>query len=125
MNNKRRPEKIRVDYDDLEEGKMNDYTGGAYRNYKGKPFTGFALDGYYENGQVAGEREYVNGEDIGWIISYYDNGNIEYESLDYGATNVFFKEYDYEGNSLGSHFFAPELLEKVCAITGEDPENVK
>lgn len=47
---------------------MNDYTGGAYHNYKGKPFTGFALDGYYENGQVAGEREYVNGEDIGWII---------------------------------------------------------
>lgn len=121
----RRPDKIRVDVDDLEKGKTNVYTGGLYRNYQGKPFTGFMVDGYYENGQIAGESEYVNGEDIGWEIEYYDNGLVEKESLDYGATNVYYAEYDREGNKVLSGFFAPELLEKVCAITGEDPNNVK
>lgn len=93
-------------------------------NYRGQPFTGFELDGYYENGQVVGECEYVNGEQMGWVIQYYEDSNVETESLNYGATTVYFAEYDSDGNK-SSHFFAPEFLEKVCAITGEDPNNVK
>ena len=58
--NKRMPNKIRVDTEDLQYIKGNDYIG-VDMNYQGKPFTGFEIDGYYENGQIAGEIEYVNG----------------------------------------------------------------
>lgn len=121
----RRPEKERIDVEDLEEKDMNIYTGGVYYNYLGKPFTGFMIHGYFENGQMSGETEDVEGEDMGWVIEYYDNGRVENESLQYGATNVYFAEYDKEGSKISIHFFAPELLEKVCIITGEDPNNVK
>jgi hypothetical protein len=122
----RRPDKIRVDIDDLEKGQTNIYTGGLYRNYQGKPFTGFMIDGYYENGQIAGESEYVNGEDIGWEIEFYDNGLVERESLNYCATTVYFNKFDKAGNKILGGFVADkELLYKVCDITGEDPDNVK
>ncbi|MDR6158689.1 MULTISPECIES: toxin-antitoxin system YwqK family antitoxin [Chryseobacterium] len=122
----RRPDKIRVDIDDLEKAQTNVYTGGLYRNYQGRPFTGFMIDGYYENGQIAGESEYVNGEDIGWEIEFYDNGMVERESLNYGATTVYFNKFDRDGNKILGGFVADkELLYKVCAITGEDPNNVK
>jgi hypothetical protein len=124
METRRMPHKLRVDTSDLQYIKANDYKGLEY-DYKGQPFTGFELYGYYENGQVVGECEYVNGEQMGWDIQYYENGNVETESLDYGATNVYYAKYDIEGNKILSHFFAPEFLEKVCAITGEDPNNVK
>lgn len=124
-NIKRRPEKERVDIDDLEEKDMNICTGGMFYDYMNKPFTGFMIHGYFENGQISGETEYVNGEDIGWVIEYYENGNTENESLQYGATNVYFADYKDDGTKISSHFFARELLQKVCAITGEDPDNVK
>jgi hypothetical protein len=111
----RRPDKIRVDIDDLEKGQTNIYTGGLYRNYQGKPFTGFMIDGYYEN-----------GEDIGWEIEFYDNGLVERESLNYCATTVYFNKFDKAGNKILGGFVADkELLYKVCDITGEDPDNVK
>lgn len=122
--NKRMPDKIRVDTEDLQSMRVGAYIGEDM-NYKGTPFTGFEIYGYYENGQVVGEFEYVNGERMGWTIEFYDNGVIMNESLDYGATNVYYATYDRDGTKTGSHFFAPELLEKVCALTGEDPNNVK
>lgn len=124
MSAKRMPDKIRIDTEDLEMTKVGTYTG-VDRNYQGKPFTGFQLDGYYENGQVACETEYVNGEQMGWVIEYYDNGMVERESLDYGATTVYFNKFDKDGNKILGGFIAKHLLEKVCAITGEDPNNVK
>lgn len=122
--NKRMPNKIRVDSEDLQYVKGNDYFGVEY-NYQGKPFTGFELDGYYENGQVACETEYVDGEQMGWVIEFYDNGMVERETLNYGATTVYFNEFDEDGNKTIGGFVAKHLLEKVCAITGENPNNVK
>lgn len=120
----RMPHKIRVDSSDLEIGDIGKYIG-VDRIYQGQPFTGFKLDGYYENGQVSDECEYVNGEQMGWDIQFYENGNVETESLSYGATSVYFAKFNEDGTKIGSHFFAPEFLEEVCKITGEDPENVR
>lgn len=68
--------KIYIFAKDLQYIKGNDYIG-VDMNYQGKPFTGFEIDGYYENGQIAGEIEYVNGEQMGWVIEFYDNGFVE------------------------------------------------
>ncbi|KAB1160345.1 hypothetical protein F7018_00265 [Tenacibaculum aiptasiae] len=125
---KRMPEQIRIDYEDLTETKkVNIYTGGLYMDYKGEPFTGFAVGTDYASGkrEVTWEQQYVKGEGIGWSIDYYNNGMIKNESLDIGATNVYFVEYDEEGNSLGDNFFAEDLLEELCEIIGEDPKNAK
>ncbi|MFK7099716.1 hypothetical protein V3468_03425 [Flavobacterium oreochromis] len=124
MQTRRMPHKQRVDTEDLEYAKGNDYFG-VDRNYNGQPFTGFQIDGYYENGQIAAECEYVNGEQIGWDVRFFENGNVETESLSYGATSVYFANFNEDGTKIGSHFFAPEFLEEVCKITGEDPENVR
>lgn len=126
MNNTRRPDKVRIDWEDLEKikGKHNIYTGGLLYNYQGKPFTGFRIDCYHDNGQMAGEQEYVDGEDIGWSISFHDNGVAERETLNYGATTVYHAKYDRDGNKISSYFFAAELLDELCAITGQDPNDV-
>ena len=123
MNTKRMPDKQRIDFEDLQSTGVGTYIGQDM-NYKGAPFTGFEIYGYHENGKIAGEFQYVNGERMGWTIEYYDNGEVENETLNYGATTVYFAEYDKEGKKTGSHFFAKELLEKVCAFTGEDPRNI-
>ena len=65
---RRMPEQLRVDYEDLTEtDKMN--------IYKGEPFTGFAVGTDYAFGerQVTWEEQYVDGEDLGWLITYHDN----------------------------------------------------
>ena len=117
------PHKIRVDILDLEEMDANIYYG-VNMNYQGKPFTGFALDGYYPNGQVAGEIEYVDGEQMGWLLDYYENGMLEREALCYGQATVFFQTFDKEGNKTFGGFLDDHLLQKICDITGENPENV-
>ena len=123
--NKRMPNKIRVDTEDLQSVRVGTYVGEDM-NYQGKPFTGFEIYGYHENGEIAGEFEYVDGERMGWDIQYYDNGFVERESLDYGATTVYFNKFDRDGNKILGGFVADkELLYKVCAITGEDANNVK
>ncbi|MGB0868731.1 MAG: hypothetical protein ACPGSD_03960 [Flavobacteriales bacterium] len=125
---KRMPEQPRVDYNNLTEtGKPNIYTGGVYLNYNGKPFTGFAIEADYSTGEriIIWEQQYVNGEDIGWEISYHDNEMVDSESLSIGATNVYFVNNDEEGNCLGDHFFSPDLLDELCEIIGEDPANAK
>jgi antitoxin component YwqK of YwqJK toxin-antitoxin module len=124
MSNKRRPEIIRVDNEDLKFERVGTYIGDDM-SYKGKPFTGFEIYGYHQNGNIAGELEYVDGERMGWAIQYYDNGNVERESLDYGATTVYFNEFDQDGNKIIGGFLEKELLHKVCSITGENPDNIK
>lgn len=124
---KRMPEQLRMDNEDLTKGKGNIYSGGVYKNYEGKPFTGFAVGTNYTSGErkITWEQQYVNGEDIGWIIEYHDNEMVKSESLDIGATNVYYVDYDDKGNCLGDKFFSPDLLEELCEIIGEDPKNVK
>lgn len=123
----RQPHKIRIDRDDLKDipGTINPYTGLTYLSYQGQPFNGFRQSGYYDNGQVVNEFEYVDGEDIGWRISFYENGMVERESLDYGQTTVFFVKYDEQGNKTLGGFLAEGLLDEVCAITGQDPKDVE
>lgn len=122
--NNRMPDKIRVDTEDLQSVRIGTYIGEDM-TYQGKPFTGFEIHGYYENGQAAGETEYINGEQMGWVIEFYDNGFVERETLNYGATTVYFNEFDRDGNKTIGGFIAKHLLKKVCAITGEDSNNIK
>ena len=118
---RRMPEQLRVDYEDLTEtDKMN--------IYKGEPFTGFAVGTDYAFGerQVTWEEQYVDGEDLGWLITYHDNGMVKNETLNLGATSVYYVDYDEEGNCLGDSFQADKkLLEELCKIIGEDPKNAK
>ncbi|PTX63779.1 hypothetical protein C8N46_101385 [Kordia periserrulae] len=109
-----RPEKIRVDIENLEYWKTGTYTGVDYK-YNGKPFTGFAVLGYYNNGQIEGEWEYHDGEKLGWEIDYYENGNIKEKTLTYGATSIVFYEYDEQGNIIDHGFVAPKTIYNECA----------
>ena len=125
---RRMSEQPRVDIEDLTEQEINIYSGGVYRNYKGEPFTGFAIELDYSTGEehMLSEKQYVNGEDIGWLITYHDNGMVKDETLNLGATSVYYVDYDEEGNCLGDSFQADKkLLEELCKIIGEDPKNVK
>ena len=72
------PHKIRVDTEDLQSVRVGTYIGEDM-TYQGKPFTGFEIHGYYENEQAAGETEYIDGEQMGWVIEFYDNGFVERE----------------------------------------------
>ena len=64
----------RVDIKNLE-GSFLDGGGEKYIYfYNGKPFTGIAVEYYYEVGSVVfGEEEYHNGYQDGWIRYYYKN----------------------------------------------------
>lgn len=117
----KRPENIRVPEEKLESKGHGKYTGLEYW-YKGKPFTGFVVDDYHKNGNIAAEQEYVNGQTMGWRVTYFENGEIEYESLYFGATGVYLKEYDKNGNVIIEGFIAPkELYNEVAKETGIDP----
>jgi len=85
---KRMPNKVRVDTEDLQSVRIGTYIGEDM-TYQGKPFTGFEIYGYYENEQIAGEFEYVDGERMGWDIQYYDNGLVERESRLWCYNSVF------------------------------------
>ncbi len=124
MSNRRMPDLIRVDNEDLKKVRVGTYAGSD-KEYNGKPFTGFAVLGYYENDEVVCETQYVNGEQEGWVLEFYDNGQLQRETLNYGATTVFFREFDTEGKKIAGGFVAPEfLLTEVCEHIGEDPKNV-
>lgn len=123
---KRMSDLQRVDGEELSIWKDNHYTGMFFKKYKGVPFTGFEIVEYHKNGKPAFLQQYVNGEDIGWRISFYDNGMVEDESFELGATGVYIFSYDRDGNLLSSGSVAPEsILIKLCEIIGEDPENIK
>ncbi|CAM1361976.1 hypothetical protein [Tenacibaculum xiamenense] len=85
----KRPEKERVFFKNLEGKDSGKYIGAEYW-YKGEPFTGFVVFSYCDNGFIASEQEYVDGQTMGWVVDYHENGKIEYESLEYGASSVVF-----------------------------------
>lgn len=122
MTNKlKRPEIIRVNEKNLEAKGHGMYTGLEYW-YKGKPFTGFVIDDYHKNGNIAAEQEYVNGQTMGWRVTYYENGEIEEEILYYGATSVCFKSFDKQGKITMEGFVAPkEYYNRVAEKTGMPP----
>ncbi|WP_093670800.1 hypothetical protein [Tenacibaculum sp. MAR_2009_124] len=114
----KRSEKIRVKEEDLDDKGTGKYTGLEYW-YEGKPFTGFVVFSYHDNGFVASEQEYVDGQTMGWAVDYHDNGKIEYESLEYGASSVVFYEYDTEGNQTDGGFVNTKALyNSVARHTG-------
>lgn len=115
MNNElKRPEKNRKENNDLTLIKSGTYIGAEYE-FNNKPFTGFLILDYHDNGNIWNEIEYHNGEQIGWEVEYHDNGKIKYESLMYGATSIVFWEYDETGNKVNGGFVAPKSLYNECA----------
>ncbi len=114
----KRPDKIRVKEEDLDDKGTGKYTGLEYW-YKGEPFTGFVVFSYHDNGFIASEQEYVDGQTMGWAVDYHDNGKIEYESLEYGASSVVFYEYDDQGNQTDGGFVNTKALyNSVARYTG-------
>jgi hypothetical protein len=89
-----RPEIQRVDDKDLEFIKM--LSTGGFLHYQGKPFTGFEVTDYYEDGTIWSEQEYAEGQVMGWEVNYYDNGKVADKSLMLGLTSVCTADYDYE-----------------------------
>ena len=115
MNNELvRPELQRVHEDDLEYVRNGTYIGLFY-NYKGKPFTGYMVLGYYDNGNVEIEYEYFEGEQMGWEVEYYENGKVKDKTLMYGATSIVYYEYDEAGNETEVGFVASKSLYNKCA----------
>jgi len=114
----KRPEIVRVFFEDLEGKGSGKYTGAEYW-YEGKPFKGFVVFAYHDNGYVASEQEYVEGQTMGWAVDYHENGKIEYESLEYGASSIVFYEYDEEGNKVNGGFVNTKALyNSVARLTG-------
>ena len=114
----KRPELERVYFENLEGKGSGKYTGAEYW-FKGKPFTGFVVFSYHSNGLVASEQEYVNGQTMGWAVDYHQNGRIEYESLEYGASSIVFYEYDEEGNQTDEGFInSKALYNSVARLNG-------
>jgi len=52
--------------------------GGEILYYKNEPFTGFVVD-YYENGNIIYEEEYKDGYKNGAMRQYFKNGQINEE----------------------------------------------
>jgi len=115
-NELKKPNKDRVDLDDLEFWKDNKYFGDDYY-YNSEPFTGFAVNSYYDNGNVENEIEYIDGEPLGWEIEYYENGKINIETLNYGENSVYSVEYDEEGVKIsGGVISSQESYEKCLSV---------
>lgn len=88
QNELKRPELLRQYYKDLECLGPGKYFGEEY-NYKGKPYTGFVIYDYWENGNVMNECEHVDGQIMGWDVEYYENGDLKRESLMWGGPLLF------------------------------------
>lgn len=117
----KRPEIIRVPEEKLDCKGHGKYTGLEYW-YEGKPFTGFVVFDYYSNGNIEGEQEYVNGQTMGWRVTYFENGEIEDETLYYGATCVCYKIYNDKGKLLEEGWNTPkEFYNYVAKETGIEP----
>jgi len=115
MNNLKQEHKVRVEENDLE---IIGHSDGGYMtyHYQGKPFSGYMVIDYHENGDVMYEEEYREGEHMGWDNVYYENGQIERETLMYGATGLEFYKYDEEGNLLiGGKQVPDDIYDKIVA----------
>jgi antitoxin component YwqK of YwqJK toxin-antitoxin module len=114
-NELKRPEIIRVNEENLQDVGHGKYTGAEYW-HENKPFTGFVVIEYHANGNIFAEKEYVNGQKMGWEVEYHENGKIQHEGLEYGATSVFFREFDTEGNKTTEAWIAPKQLYNMVAL---------
>ena len=121
-NELKRPNVIRVNEDKLEDKGHGIYTGAEYWQ-NNKPFTGFAVASYYENGNIALEVEHANGQTMGWHVEYYENGKIKYERLNYGDSTVVFRYFDEDGNKTREYWPDKKSYNKVAKETGMEPLN--
>ncbi len=114
----KRPEIIRKRDNELHAIGNGMYTGVEYY-YNNRPFTGFVILDFHANGNIASEQEYVNGQIMGWDVRYYENGEIEYESLEYGATGVLYREFDVTGELIEEAWLeSKKIYNKVAELTG-------
>ena len=91
------PNKLRIKESDLE---FVSHSHGGYMtvHYQGKPFNGFWVIDYHENGNVMFEEEYRNGEHQSWDNKYYETGELKESDLMLGATTLKYWKFDKEGN---------------------------
>lgn len=115
----KRPEIIRIHFEKLECRGSGKYIGEEYW-HQGKPFTGFVVFDYHDNGFVEFEQEHVDGQTMGWEVEYYPNGKIKLETLMYGATSVVFREFDEQGNLTSDEgwVYPKEFYNSVARYTG-------
>jgi antitoxin component YwqK of YwqJK toxin-antitoxin module len=119
-NELKRPEVIRKKDSELNMVGNGVYTGEEYW-YEGKPFNGFVVFDYYENGNILLEIEHANGQTMGWHVEYYENGKIKYERLNYGDSTVVFRYFDEEGNKTREYWPDRESYNEVAKETGMVP----
>lgn len=97
----KQPQKVRINFDDLE---YISNTSQEILGYNGQLFTGYAVLDYFSNGNISYEKEYRNGEVMGWINEYYPNGNLQSEKLCVwdSRNSILLNEYDQAGNLIKS-----------------------
>lgn len=122
VNEFKKPNKERVDLDNLEYWRDNKYFGDDYK-YNGNPFTGFAVISSYDNNVIEHEVEYINGEPLGWEVEYFENGKIKEETLNYGENSVFSVEYDEEGNKIAGGLIASKEIYEECLKEIQEKES--
>lgn len=90
-------DKIRVPINQLEDIRQS-HGGYDFYHYQGKPFNGYLVMDYFENGNVMFEEEYRDGEHQGWDNEYYETGELKESSLMLGATTLKYWEYNKDGS---------------------------
>lgn len=112
----KQPKKIRVDFDDLEEG---DETAREILTHNGQLFTGYAVIGYHPDGTIESEEEFRNGIMMGWVNQYYSDGTIRRETLCFMSlqNSLAFYTYGTDGQQIGSHLLVSS--ENYNAIVSE------
>lgn len=96
----KQPEKLRVDYNQIQNGELDD-DGYAKILHNGKFYTGYLVLDRSPNGMVENEIEYKNGSHIGWDNEYNQNQQLIRTTLTVGETSLAFYEYDLNGNQIG------------------------
>lgn len=97
----KQPHKIRIDFEELE---YVSETSEEILGYHGERFTGYAVLDYFPDGSVSYEKEYRNGEVMGWINEYAERGQLISEKLciwDSGNP-LLLNKYDLTGNLIRS-----------------------
>jgi antitoxin component YwqK of YwqJK toxin-antitoxin module len=96
----KQPEKIRVNFDDLE---RYGQTAEVIYSYQGKLFTGYAVLDYFPNStDIEAEIEFKNGVEIGWQNVYYPNGQLASSYLCYRESSIEFFKYNENGDLINS-----------------------
>lgn len=119
-NNIKRPNILRVDEKQLTFMGHGKYVGEEF-NYRGKPFTGYVVMDYHENGNILLEQEYVDGQVCGWEVEYHENGVIKEETLMAGATSIVYREFSKDGTLLDEGWLESKAFyNEIADETGMD-----